>query len=151
MLYHDYVIKAIEATVITDENSRVAYLDPNYKWILEAEDLSDTSEISDFRMSIDDVYEMLKLEVKRRNAQFDHSRNVAEWIDAVINNAIDPMLTDTDNELMKNIIEYMKYNDKLNDKAIELTKKAETLEKKSEIRQAVAEGINLSKRKDTEL
>ena len=139
MSYFETVDKAIDLTVVTDDITGLTYLEPMYKEILRQNDVSLEDE--------DELYELLMLEVDNRNAKADRMNPVVDYIYALLTEAIDPAMQSAENDLMKNMLEYMKMNDKLKDKEKELNEREEAVEVKENIGNVLPLGINLSKRK----
>ena len=89
--------------------------------------------------------EVLKLEVERRNRVTDKGRFVMDWLFDVLTASIDPTMITEENELMKNMMEYMKLNHELKEREAEVERKEEIQEKKSNIIEMMP-GMNFSKR-----
>lgn len=144
MLYSKYFLE-IQKLVITDNDDvGHSYLDPSYKAILIDAGLT-PDEVTDYKIDWADVKEILELEVQRREKEFDNSRNVIDWIYSIITATIDPAMINEENELMKNMMDYMKLNHELNEREAEVERKEEIQEQKTNIRELVP-GMNFSKR-----
>lgn len=133
MTYFETVHQAIEQTVFTDENTGVSYLDPMYRETLRQSGLIATNYEDDDTPEIvpeDELVEILKLEVEKRNAKNNHLSAVAQWAWDVIDTQIAPAISDAENEMASDLVKYMqlKENEGKNVKPV----------------------INFSKRKDTE-
>jgi len=102
--------------------------------------------VTDFPITWEDVREILELEVKKINALHDNTRAVVDWLYLAINEVIEPTMVDQENELLKNVTEYMKLNASLKDREKNIEKKEKALEDKSNIVQ-LTPGMNFSKRK----
>lgn len=111
MNYFDTVNKSIELTVKTDKDTGVSYLEPMYLEILRGEgiiaayydDDDDTPEV----VPENELTEILKLEVKKRNAKNNRLSAVAQWAWDVINTQIVPAMTDAENEMVSDLVKYM--------------------------------------------
>lgn len=144
MLYSKYFLE-IQKLVITDnDDTGHSYLDPSYKVILIDAGLT-PDEVTDYKIDWADVKEILELEVQRREKEYDNSRNVIDWIYSIITTTIDPAMINEENELMKNMMDYMKLNHELNEREAEVERKEEIQEQKTNIRELVP-GMNFSKR-----
>lgn len=90
--------------------------------------------------------------MERRNKITDKTRFVIDWVFEVISSTIEPTMIQEENELMKNMMDYMKLNHELRGKEqalqereANLDHKEEVLDKKDNILQLVP-GMNFSKR-----
>ena len=110
MTYYDVVNQAIDLTVITDENSGVSYLEPRYRVVLHDNDIHLPGYSSYGDLKDQELWEILKLEVEKRNAQQNVMNALASWAFNVLTSTVDPALTNEENELMKNIVDYMQLN-----------------------------------------
>ena len=133
MTYFETVHQAIEQTVFTDDNTGVSYLDPMYRETLRQSGIIATDYEDDDTPEIvpeDELVEILKLEVEKRNAKNNRLSAVAQWAWDVIDTQIAPAITDAENEMASDLVKYMqmKENEGKNVKPV----------------------INFSKRKDTE-
>jgi hypothetical protein len=106
MLYSKFIFQAKEKTIKQLENG-LWYLEPEWKDIIcrdmqieSVEDIED-SFISDWW----DVENILRLEVDKRNAQENKMNDVVNWLYDIINQKVDPMMLDSETDLVKNIIE----------------------------------------------
>lgn len=146
MLYSEVIERAKEVAIIIDDASLKAYLRPDYRHLLHLENLT-AEHVSDFRGVTNDIIaENLKLEVEAHNLKVDRTPIVMDWLATVITSTIEPAMIDQENELFKNMMEYMQLNDSLKDKERELEHKEQQLEQKSNIRELIP-GMNFSKAK----
>lgn len=146
MTYRDFEKRAIELTVVNDKDTDAVYLRPDwmYKIMKLWKEFKDSHEGEMYQLS--DVGDMLKLEVERRRAIRSKVDRVAAWLHDIATSVIDPYVEEQENELMANVIEYMKTNKTLKDKEAELAEKEDVLKKKEALNQFVP-GINFSKMK----
>lgn len=145
MLYDVYINKAMAEVIVDDDDSSgYSYLDPHYRSILIEMNM-EPDIIEDRKVDWQWLREVLDLEVTRRNRVTDKSRFVADWLFSIITSTIDPAMISEENELMKNMMEYMKLNHELNEREAEIERKEEIQEKKSNIVELMP-GINFSKR-----
>ena len=133
MTYFETVHQAIEQTVFTDDNTGVSYLDPMYRETLRQSGIIATDYDDDDTPEVvpeDELIEILKLEVEKRNAKNNRLSAVAQWAWDVIDTQIAPAITDAENEMASDLVKYMqmKENEGKNVKPV----------------------INFSKRKDAE-
>lgn len=133
MTYFETVHQAIEQTVFTDDNTGVSYLDPMYRETLRQSGIIATDYEDDDTPEVvpeDELVEILKLEVEKRNAKNNRLSAVAQWAWDVIDTQIAPAITDAENEMASDLVKYMqmKENEGKNVKPV----------------------INFSKRKDAE-
>lgn len=146
MTYTEYMNRAKEMCIIEDEDTGLSYLIPDFRFILYSAEMYETvvSDYEDF--TIDIVAEVLKLEVENRNRKADKTGIVAQWAYDVIMTNIDPAITEMDNDLLKNLTEYMVVNDTLKDKEKELIQREDNANKKENIT-TLFPGMNFSKKK----
>lgn len=144
MLYSKYISEIQKLAIIDNDDTGHSYLDPSYKVILIDAGLT-PDEVTDYKIDWADVREILELEVQRREKEFDNSRNVIDWIYSIITTTVDPVMINEENELMKNMMDYMKLNHELNEREAEVERKEEIQEQKTNIRELVP-GMNFSKR-----
>lgn len=144
MLYDVYMHKAMPLVIVDDESSGFSYLDPHYRSILTGMEM-DPEVIEDRKVDWNWLSEAFNLEIERRNRITDKSRFVIDWLFDIIASTIDPIMIDEENDLMKNIVEYMKLNADLKDREVELQKREDLQDKKENILELIP-GINFSKR-----
>ena len=108
MTYFDIVNQAINAVVVTDAMTNVTYLEPLYKEILRVSEIQFDESI----LPMEDLYEILKLEVQKRNAMNNQTNELMRKINSFISENIDPVLEDNNQKLMFELLEYIKEKDK---------------------------------------
>lgn len=92
------------------------------------------------------------MEVERRNHITDKARFVIDWVFEIISSTIEPAMVQEENELMKNMMEYMKLNSELKSKEQALQDRAADLDHKEEVQETrgtvlqLVPGMNFSKR-----
>lgn len=146
MLYTEYIEKAKDICIVKDEDTGKMYLRPDYRYVMYLEGMK-ASDISDFDGVNDDmIAEHLKLFVSNNNEKLSVIDNVAKWVYDIISVVVDPALTTEENELMSNMMNYMKLNDSLKDKEKALADKEKTLDQKKDVVYAFP-GIDFSKKK----
>lgn len=115
MSYFDIMNMAYELVVTTDEVTGMSYLQPSYKMLLRDNEIHLPGYDAIVNNNDPELWEAVKLEVDKRNARLNFVNPVAEWIFSVIANVVDPTLTQEQNELIKNILEYIKEKEKKKD------------------------------------
>lgn len=142
MTYFEAMEAAIELTVVTDSISGMSYLEPNYRLLLKESGISlpDDKDGSE-------LYELLHLEVEKRNAKLNRLQPVLDWLYDVMTTTVDPAVTQEENELIKNVMDYMKLNSDLKVKEKELEQKEQGLEVKERVGNVIPFDINFSKKK----
>ena len=123
MSYFDVLNEAYELVVVTDELTGISYLQPAYKMLLRDNEIHLPGYDSIVNNNDPELWEAVKLEVEKRNAMLNFVNPVAEWVYSVIATNVDPAMTQEENELIKNVLEYLKEKDK---------KKQKTRRKKEE-------------------
>lgn len=149
MTYMEAVNKAIETVVSTDDKSGITYLEPLYRWTLRNEGLvmdTENEETKDLPTEFE-MSEILHLYVEKQNAINNKTNAVIEWLYDVITQTVDPAITAEDNELMKNMIEYMQLNESLKEKESRLNEQEKAVDGKERFGSKVPKGLSFAKRK----
>lgn len=134
MTYYDVVNQAIELTVITDEETAWSYLEPRYREVLRDNGIHLPGNMLNGDAKDEELWEILKLEVEKRNAKHNVAHALAEWAYTVLTQTIDPALVNEENELMSNIIDYMKLNQEVKDREKELSEREAKVNMKEKTR-----------------
>ena len=108
MLYVNYINKAAEATIIQADNG-LWYLEPLWREILYNEDL-DISQISDAKVDWGGIFDVLQLEVKKRNTINDNKPYVMNWLYDLITATVEPAIMQEETDYIKQVVEFMKEN-----------------------------------------
>lgn len=135
----EYFNQACNMVIVDVDTTWTSYLMPLWKTELIAHDL-DVSQVSDYDLTWDELYQMLLLEVERRHALTDvtsvNMRWLYETVVAIKQDSIDPAT----NKLINEVIEYTKRKEDLDKREAALNVQ-ETLGNKTA-------GLNFSKRED---
>lgn len=142
MTYFETVDKAAELTVLTDSVTGAAYLDPYYKCLLREMNIHLENDPDDRELG-----EALRLVVKKLNAQSDKIRPVLEWLYEMVIATAEPAVTQEENELMKNMLEYMEQKERIKEKEAALDQKEKALDVKEDTGKILPFGINFAKKK----
>ena len=108
MLYCEYIAKATEVTINQADNG-LFFIEPLWKSLLIDNELN-VSKISDIKTSWNDILDVLKLEVEKRNTKETLLPYVSKWIYDIITSTLDPAILQEETDYLKNYIEYMKVN-----------------------------------------
>ena len=153
MSYFDVVNEAIDLTVVTDEYTGVSYLEPRYRILLEDNNVHLPGHTVNGDEKDQELYEILKLEVEKRNALMDFGHPVMEWMYTMLAQVVDPAMTEEQNDLIKNVTEYLKLNKELKEKEKtletkegDLEKKEQELEAKKKLGATLPTGLNFAKK-----
>lgn len=146
MLYQEYIDKVKELALVTDERNGVTYIRPDYEYLIAASalKLEDVTDFEDVSKSV--VYRQLLLERDMRNAQNDNTPVVMQWIYDVISNVIEPAIVEEQNKLIKDMLEYRKERNAIDNRTKELDQKERELEEKNKV-VPFTFGMNFSKKK----
>lgn len=146
MLYQEYIDKVKELALVTDERNGVTYVRPDYEYLIASSDLKleDVTDFEDVSKSV--VYRQLLLERDMRNAQNDNTPVVMQWIYDVISNVIEPAIVEEQNKLIKDMLEYRKERNAIDNRTKELDQKERELEEKNKV-VPFTFGMNFSKKK----
>ena len=109
MLYSDYIHKAKELTIVYNEESLTHYLEPEWQNILYSNGLGNFNDIKDMYIEDwNDLEDVLKLEVEKRNAVSSKKNLVYDWIYSIISSTVDPLMASEENDLVQSLIELAK-------------------------------------------
>lgn len=148
MLYDTLMRKAADATIVNEDGN--IYLMPEYRRVLRDEGLRG-DKVTDTQVTDEEIWDYLKLEVERLKEVSSKKEYIYEWIYDVINQAVEPMMTDQENQLFKNMMDYMKLNEDIKEKDVELKEREDKLKNKEEFvnkKQDIGvAGFNFAKRK----
>lgn len=124
MLLSEFILKAIDVTIEQADNG-LYYLNPMWRFILEDNRLN-TFDISDKDTDDDEIEDVLKLEVEKRNTANSLKPYVIEWIHNVITASVEPAILQEETDYLKNLTEYLKANKEAQSKEEEWNKFKET-------------------------
>ena len=146
MLYSEYMDKVKSIALLTNENTGLTYIRPDYEYMLAAMELT-LDGVTDYpNATTDMVYRQLLLERDMRNAQTDKTPVVMQWLHDVISTVVEPAIIEEQNKLIKDMLEYHKERNAIDNRTKELDQKQQALEEKSKIL-PMNFGINFSKKK----
>ena len=133
MLYSEYMDKVKEIALLTNENTGLTYIRPDYEYILDAGELK-LEGVSDFEdASKETVYRQLLLERDMRNAQQDKTPAVMQWLYDVISTVVEPAIIEEQNKLIQDMLAYRKERNAIDERTKELDLQQQALEEKSKI------------------
>jgi hypothetical protein len=137
-------VKAI--ALLTNENTGLTYIRPDYEYILDNEEFS-LDDVTDFEnVSKLVVHNQLLLERDMRNAQMDKTAIVMQWLYDVITTIVEPAIVEEQNQLIKDMLEYRKERNAIDERTKELDQKQQMLEDKSNVLH-MNFGMDFSKKK----
>lgn len=109
MLYSEYITKAKSICISISDNNGIAYLLPDYKYILYLAGLNLT-DVSDFpNVTMDDVGENLRLEVEAYNKQNENLRPFIERIEELIASIVVPLQTTDQNDIVQYLLSQVNF------------------------------------------
>ena len=108
MLLSDFIIKAENLTIEQADNG-LYYLNPMWRSVLEDNQL-DILDISDSGADEDEIEDVLKLEVEKRNTVNSLKPYVLEWVHDIITASVEPAIMQEETDYLKNLTEYLKAN-----------------------------------------
>ena len=146
MTYYDAVNQAIDLTVVTDEETGVSYLEPRYRSVLFDNDIGLPGHVLPGDYKDEELWEILKLEVEKRNAKHNVSHALSEWAYTILTQTVDPALVSEENDLMKNIMEYLQLNQEVKEKKEELDQEEINANCESKAKQSSPIGISFTKK-----
>ena len=125
------------------------YLSPHWrKLVCEINTSNETSfmeRLRDENISFNELEDILKLEVERRNACIDRKIEVRSWLYGLLTETVEPEIMEEETKYIKNVIEYMKLNDSLNDKEKELEARVNAFNSKEKLTSLVPNGMTFKK------
>lgn len=146
MLYSEYMDKVKAIALLTNENTGLTYIRPDYEYILAASELK-LEDVSDFKnVTHDVVHRQIILERDMRNAQHDKTAAVMQWIYDVISTVVEPAIVEEQNKLIQDMLAYRKERNAIDERTKELDLQQQALEEKSKIL-PMNFGMDFSKKK----
>lgn len=106
MLYSEYISKAAKVVIEQTDNG-LFYLEPMWKFYLIDNGLN-VSDISDCEVSWNEIEDILKLEVEKRNTINTLKPYILNWIHDIITATVEPSVLQEETDYIKNLMEYMK-------------------------------------------
>lgn len=147
MLYAEYMVKVKEICLEQWEENGQWYILPDWKRRLDDLELyPDEDVISDWvNVMWADVKEELDCEVQMRNARQDKWPILGEILYKMLTTEIEPQVIQEQNELLKNVQEYMKEKNKVEEKKVELAEREKKVEEKEKVKE-IAKGMSFAKK-----
>lgn len=146
MLYSEYMDKVKSIALLTNENTGLTYVRPDYEYMLSTMSFT-LDDVTDFQCATTEtVYKQLLLERDMRNAQMDKTPVIMQWAYDVISTVVEPAIVEEQNKLIKDMLEYRKERNAIDDRTKELDQKQQALEEKSKVL-PMNFGIDFSKKK----
>jgi len=108
MLLSEYVQRVSDLTIVQADNGSF-YLEPTWPIILRDNEIK-LQDISDAEITLSDVYEILRLEVEKRNTINSKKNVVIEWLYELISAQVDPAILAEETDYVKQVTEFMKTN-----------------------------------------
>lgn len=127
-----------EQAVITDDKSGITYVEPNYRFMIQRL----IEEHPDWKQYADVMAEMCVMEAKKRNAKANKINSILEWVDAIISDTAEPALTDTQNNLIADLVDYLKNKDQLAEREQDL----QAREADANMKNILPLGLNMKRR-----
>ena len=103
MLNEVFIKKAMDVTIIQADNG-LWYLEPMWKQIILDEGLS-VGKTGNWN----EIEDILKLEVQKRNTINSNSPYVLTWLYNIISTQLEPTITQEETDYIKAVTEYMKF------------------------------------------
>ena len=108
MLYTEFINKAMDLTIEQADNG-LFYLEPMWRSILNDNQLI-LKDVSDVKAGWNDIYDILRLEVEKRNTINSKKPAVIDWLYEVISAQIEPAMLAEETEFIKQVTEFTKAN-----------------------------------------
>ena len=145
MTYNSYMKTVCEMLIIENDETGKYYIRPDWKFVLQSDNLLPESTVKGYDLSMDELFEYMQLEIEKRNLSVDKMGYIANWLFALITETIEPSLTEAENEAAVNIINYIKEKKQLENKEKELAQKEQAVHTKQKVVD-FAPGMNFAKR-----
>lgn len=111
MLYRAFSAKIKNLVLEQEEDSKVWYLDPDWKDKLHRNGLGNLEKLEDsYITDWSDVEDILKLEVERRNAIDGRKHVVINWLYDIIKQKAEPIEAETEAEMVRNLLSWQHQN-----------------------------------------
>ena len=108
MLYTEFVQKAIDLTIVQADNG-LFYLEPLWRNILYDNNMN-VNNISDAKADWGGIFDVLKLEVEKRNTINSVKPAVLQWVFDIISTQVEPAMLAEETDYVKAVTEFMKTN-----------------------------------------
>lgn len=112
MLYTEFINKAINETIVEADNG-LFYLEPLWRNILQDNELK-IEDVSDAEVEWSGIFDVLKLEVEKRNTINSLKPYVLSWVHDIITASVEPAILQEETDYLKNLTEYLKANKEAN-------------------------------------
>jgi hypothetical protein len=140
MTREEFLSKAAGICIGKSEVSELFFVEPLWETYVKTE-LGDYPE----DLTHEETLEILELTVKKLNAMSDRSHVLINWLYDVLTAKVEPAMVEEENELMKNIVEYMKLNRNLEEREKALNEQEKIVSEKKNISKLIA-GMRFSKK-----
>lgn len=118
----EYFNQACNMVIVDVDTTWTSYLMPLWKTELIAHDL-DVSQVSDYDLTWDELYQMLMLDIQRRHAVTDVGKVAMRWlydtVAAMKQDSIDPAT----NKLINDVVAYTQHKESLDQREAALNAK----------------------------
>lgn len=115
MWYPDFINFAVKNAITQADNGKW-YLEPEWRLIINGDNVQSMQfEGESDPRTLDQIEDVLKLEVERRNISNDKTPYVINWLHEIITTAIDPAVIQEETDYIKNVVEFMKANHGIED------------------------------------
>lgn len=140
MTREEFLSEAARICIGKSEASELFFVEPLWATYVKTE-LGDYPE----DLTHEETLEILELTVKKLNAMSDRSHVFVNWLYDVLTTKVEPAMVEEENELMKNIVEYMKLNRNLEEREKALNEQEKIASEKKNISKLIA-GMRFSKK-----
>ena len=145
MLYSEYMHKAKRLEIMQDSESEIWYLNPEWKMDLFDNDLGKIEDVAaPYVLTWNDIEDVLKLEVERRNNVESKRKQVVDWIYDAIFTQVDPAIMAEETEYIANMMDYLKFKADHPEIAHATEDKPAVVDEK--VQQLLKSGMNFSKK-----
>lgn len=111
MLYTEFINKAIDLTIVEADNG-LFYLEPLWRNIL-FDNKMNIKTISDVKVDWNWIFDVLKLEVEKRNTINSKKPAVINWIYDIISAQVEPAMLAEETDYIEQVINFMKESHKI--------------------------------------
>lgn len=146
MTYDEFIGKILLNVVMLNDDNNMWELIPSYRREIRNLGLS-LEDITDYKEATwQEVYEQVKMEIDYHNRPLDKTADVMNWLYDLLVSAMDPTITDVQNDYIKDVTEYLREKKNIQAKEQALAEKESALDGKEKIKELVP-GMNFSIKK----
>jgi len=140
MTREEFLTEAARVCIGKSEASELFFVEPLWETYVKAE-------IGDYPEDLthEETLEILELTVKKLNATADRSHVLINWLYDTLTTKVEPAMLEEENELVKNMVEYMKLNKSVEEREKKLKEQEKIVSEKKNIAKLIG-GMKFSRK-----